>query len=399
MNKSLIEVIKKEANKNFDSIVDIRRHLHKNPELSFQEYETSKYIQNVFYDRGIILQDTKYAETGLVVTIQGKNPDSKTVALRSDIDALPLLEHNDIAYKSKNEGVMHACGHDIHTASLINCALILNALKDKFEGSVRCIFQPAEEVPPGGAITMIKNGVLKNPVPKVILGQHVSPLVPAGKVAFTKDIILASNANIVIKIHGEGGHAASPHLAVDTILVASHVILALQQLISRNTKPITPSVLSLCTINGGEANNVLPEEVIITGTFRTLDTTWRDIALKKIKKLACKIADAMGAKCDFEIQKGYPCTKNDNKVTERAIENSKIFLGENNVLEREPSMGSEDFSYYLQKIPGCFYWLGTQNKEKNIDSYVHTSTFDADEKSLTIGSSLMCWLALNELTS
>ena len=396
MYDRLRDTIKNKAKAQHAALVDIRRHLHMHPELSFQEFNTARFIAKTLKELNIACQEG-IANTGVVALIKGKNPEKATVALRADIDALPIHETNEVPYKSKNKGVMHACGHDVHTASLIGVAKLLDGLKEEFEGTIKLIFQPAEEKNPGGAITMIREGVLEYPKPASIMGQHVDPRLPVGKVGFIKGTMLASADELYITVKGKGGHAASPELAVDPILIAAHMIVALQQLVSRNCNPIVPSVLSLCQINAGTTTNVIPEAVRIAGTFRTVDEQWRGEAHQKMTDLACGIAKAMGGHCELVINKGYPCLKNDPALTQRTIEAARAFLGATQVVEVELCMGAEDFAYYAEQIPGCFYYLGVQNSAQGITSYVHTPTFDIDEAALALGPGLMAWLALQEL--
>lgn len=394
----LKEKIKSLANAHHTEAVKMRRHLHTNPELSFQEYETSKYIQKCLTEMGITFT-AGLAENGIVVNILGKNPDKATVALRADIDALPITETNNVPYKSINIGTMHACGHDVHTSSLLSIAYVLNSIKNEFEGTIRLIFQPAEEVLPGGAVGMIKDGALENPKPSSIFAQHVHSPIDAGKVAFCKGAVMASTDEIDIVVYGKGGHAASPHKTIDPILVAAHIIVALQQVVSRHSSPLDPSVLSICMINAGTANNIIPDKVDIRGTFRSLDEEWRKEAREKIRMIACGVAASMGATCDLEMKAGYPVTFNNPELTERCISAAQDFLGKENVLLIDPLMGGEDFSYYAQQVPGCYYFLGIRNLERGINSYVHTPTFDIEEKSMEIGVGLMTWLAITELNS
>lgn len=392
----LKERIQQLAKNNHTQIVAIRRHLHANPELSFEEFNTAKFIVKTLKDLGFTVQEG-IANTGAAVLIEGKKPSKKIIALRADIDALPILEQNKVPYKSKIDGIMHACGHDVHTSSLIGTAMILNSLKEHFEGTIKLIFQPAEEKAPGGAIAMIKEGVLKNPAPTIILGQHVSPILPVGKVGFTKGTVMASTDELHITVKGKGGHAASPHLAVDPILIASHIIVALQQIVSRNTDPIKPCVVSICQIKGGEATNVIPEEIYLAGTLRTISEEWRQEARKKITHLSQSIAEGMGGKCEVNIKPGYPATYNDPTLTERAMDAAQSYMGADNVDYMDMCMGGEDFAYFAQQIPGCYYLIGIQNNKLGINSFVHTPTFNVDEEVLTIAPGLMSWLALNEL--
>ena len=396
MYDHLKEAIKKKAQAQHSTIIDIRRHLHRHPELSFREFSTAKFIAKTLQTLNVVCQEG-VANTGLVVLVKGKNPEKTTVALRADIDALPIHEDNNISYKSKKDGVMHACGHDVHTASLIGVAKLLEGLKEEFEGTVKLIFQPAEEKNPGGAIAMIQEGVLECPKPASIIGQHVDPSIPVGKVGFAKGTILGSADEVYITVKGKEGHAASPQLSVDPIFIAAHIILALQQLVSRNCNPIVPSVLSLCQIDAGTTTNVIPETVQIAGTFRTVDEQWRGEAHQKMTDMACGIAKAMGGHCALVINQGYPCLNNEPALTQRTKAAASAFLGATQVIDVERRMWAEDFAYYAQKIPGCFYYLGVQNHLQGIDASIHTPTFNIDEEALALGPGLMAWLALQEL--
>ncbi len=393
---SIQQKIKALAKQNANEIIEIRRHLHQNPELSYQEYNTAKFIAEKLKSIGIT-PDEGIANTGLVALIEGKNPSSRTVALRADIDALPIIEANQISYKSLNNGVMHACGHDVHTASLLGVAKILNNIKEDFEGTVKLIFQPAEEVAPGGASLMIEAGVLENPKPKSMLGQHVAPNIPVGKIGFREGLYMASADELYVTVKGKGGHGAMPEMLIDPILIASHIIIALQQIVSRNANPKTPSVLSFGKFIANGATNVIPDEVKIDGTFRTLNEEWRWDALKKMKKMAEGIAEAMGGSCEFFIQKGYPFLKNNPELTSRMKHKAIDFMGEENVIDLDIWMAAEDFAYYTQVTDACFYRLGTRNEAQGIISGVHTPTFNIDESALEIGAGLMSWLALSEL--
>jgi len=396
MNVHLIESIKNLAKKNNQNIINIRHYLHANPELSFQEFETSKYVKNALENIGITNIEHK-ANTGLVAIIEGKNPSKKTIALRADMDALPITELNNVDYKSKNVGVMHACGHDVHTSCLLGAAQILFNLKEEFEGTIKLIFQPGEEKLPGGASIMIEEGVLKNPDASAILGQHVMPLIPVGKVGFKSGLYMASTDELYVKVIGKGGHGAMPQLNIDPVVIAAQIIVSLQQLVSRMASPIIPTVLSFGKVIANGATNVIPNEVILEGTFRTLDEKWRFEAHDKMVKMATLIAESMGGKCEFEVRKGYPFLKNNEALTENSKLNAIEFLGKENVVDLDTWMAAEDFAYYSQVIPACFYRLGTRNEEKGIVSSVHNPTFDIDENALVIGSGLMAYLAICEL--
>ena len=392
----LLEKIKRLSEDYSGQVIESRRHLHANPELSYQEYNTAKFVAAQLRSFGVNVVEG-IATTGLLAEIRGKNPEKKSIALRADMDALPITETNDVPYKSQVPGVMHACGHDVHTASLLGTARILNSVKDEFEGTVRLLFQPGEEKNPGGASYMIRDGALNNPQPSGIIGQHVFPLLPVGKVGFREGMYMASCDEIYLKVIGKGGHAAPPDLAVDPILIASHIIIALQQVISRNASPKQPTVLSFGNIIGKGATNIIPSEVNIAGTFRAMNEEWRASALQKIRKMAESIAEGMGGRCEVEISKGYPYLENNPDLTRRIRAAAEAYVGRENVVDIDITLGAEDFSYYSQVIPASFYRLGTSNPAKGITSYVHTPTFNVDEESLKIGPGLMAWMAIQEL--
>ncbi len=379
----------------FNDVVGYRQHIHANPELSFKEFETSLFIKDKLKKGGI--EYTDCANTGVVGLIKGNQPSDKIIALRADMDALPIHEANDKPYKSKNHGVMHACGHDVHTSSLLGTAYILNQMKDDFGGTIKLIFQPAEELLPGGASIMIKEGVLENPKPQHIVGQHVMPLIDAGKVGFRSGIYMASTDELYVTVTGKGGHGAQPHQNIDPVLIASHIIIALQQIVSRNADPRIPSVLSFGKVTANGATNIIPNEVKIEGTFRTLDENWRDEAHKRMKKMAEGIAESMGGSCNFDIHRGYPFLINEEKLTANAKAFAEDYLGKENVVDLDIWMAAEDFSFYSQVTDACFYRLGTGNAAKDTQYSVHTPRFDVDEDALKISTGLMAYIALKQL--
>ncbi|HEV3412566.1 MAG TPA: M20 family metallopeptidase [Puia sp.] len=370
--------------------ISIRHHLHAHPELSYQEFQTSAFVQQKLSSAGIPFH--VMAETGVVGTIEGRNPGKRVIALRADMDALPIREENNVPYKSRNDGVMHACGHDVHTTILLGASTILQELRGEWEGTVKLIFQPGEEKNPGGASLMIKEGVLKDPMPQAIFGLHVHPGLEVGKLSFRGGMVMASADEIYITIRGKGGHAAAPHQTVDTILVASHLVVALQQIISRNRNPLSPSVLSITSVQGGYTTNVIPSEVKLMGTFRAMDEEWRFRAHDLIRRLATDLVHGMGAEIDLHIDVGYPMVYNNEALDAVARAEASSYMGPGNVLETEVRLGAEDFGYYTRQIPGCFYRLGVMNAAKGIMSGVHTPTFNIDESAIEIGVGMMAWL-------
>lgn len=392
MNKEHIQQLSQNI---FNEVVANRRHLHANPELSFHEVETSAFVAKKLEDMG--LEYHKMANTGLVALIKGDKPSDQVVALRADMDALPILEANEVPYRSQNNGVMHACGHDAHTSSLLGTARILTELKSQFAGTVKLIFQPAEEKLPGGASLMIQEGVLENPKPQAVLGQHVMPWIDAGKVGFRAGKYMASTDEIYVTVKGRGGHGAQPQANIDPVIITAHILTALQTIISRYNDPKSPSVLSFGKVIANGATNVIPNEVYLEGTFRTMDEAWRTDAHKKMKKMAEGIAESMGGSCDFNIMKGYPFLINEEKLTNAVRGYAEDYLGKENVLDLDIWMAAEDFAYYTQVADSCFYRLGTRNESRGIISSVHTPTFDVEEDAFKVSTGLMAYLALKQL--
>ncbi|HTB53316.1 MAG TPA: M20 family metallopeptidase [Ferruginibacter sp.] len=392
MSETLLQQVKKLSKKYADEFIGIRHHLHAHPELSYQEFETSKFIQKKLTEFNIPFEIK--ATTGVIGLIKGKNPEKRVVALRGDMDALPITEENNVDYKSMNPGVMHACGHDVHTTCLLGAAKILNELKDEWEGTVKLIFQPGEEKNPGGASLLIKEGVLENPAPQSIYALHVHPTLEVGKLSFRGGMVMASADELYITIKGKGGHAAAPQNTADTILIASHLIVSLQQIISRNNNAFNPSVLSITSVQGGHTTNVIPSEVKLMGTFRAMNEEWRFKAHTLITKLATELVHSMGGEIDIKIDVGYPFVLNNEVLSAAARKKGELYLGAENVEETELRMGAEDFAYYSHQIPGCFFRLGAGNKAKGISSGVHTPTFNIDESAIEIGMGMMAFLAI-----
>ncbi len=386
----MLQKIKELAKTYYPEFLNIRRHLHAHPELSYQEFETSRFVQEKLAQYGIPFQIM--AETGVVGIIHGINPGARTIALRADMDALPIQEENDVSYKSVFPGVMHACGHDVHTTCLLGAAKILQELKEEWEGTVKLIFQPGEERNPGGASLMIKEGVLEKPRPQAIFGLHVNPQLEAGQLSFRGGKVMASADELYITVNGKGGHAAAPHLCVDPVLIASHLVIALQQVISRNRNPLFPSVLSITSFNGGSTTNVIPNQVKLMGTFRAMDESWRFKAHELITQITHQLVNSMGGTADLHIDVGYPCVYNNEPLNDKAMARAIEYMGAPQVGTTEVRLGAEDFGYYSKELPGCFFRLGTSNEAAGITSGVHTPTFNIDETAIETGMGIMAWL-------
>jgi amidohydrolase len=389
------EQIQELSQKIFSDVVSNRRHLHANPELSFHEVATSAYVAAKLDELGI--PHVRMADNGIVGLLSGNKPSNQVVALRADMDALPITEANEVPYKSQNMGVMHACGHDVHTSSLLGTATILSSMKDQFAGTVKFIFQPAEEKLPGGANLMIQQGVLENPKPQAVIGQHVMPLIDAGKVGFRAGKYMASTDEIYVTVKGKGGHGAQPQQNIDPVIITAHILTALQQVVSRFADPKSPSVLSFGKVIANGATNIIPNEVYLEGTFRTMDEQWRQEAHRRMKKMAEGIAESMGGSCDFNIMRGYPFLINEEKLTASVRAHAEDYLGKENVLDLDIWMAAEDFAYYSQVADSCFYRLGTRNESRGITSAVHTPTFDVEESALAVSTGLMAYMALKQL--
>jgi amidohydrolase len=370
-----------------------RRHLHANPELSFEEHQTADFVAKNLTEIGVPFQ-TGVAKTGVVGMIEGGAGDGPTLALRADMDALPILEENPNDYCSRNPGKMHACGHDAHTASLLTATKILWANREHLKGRIKLIFQPSEEKLPGGASVMMAEGVLEQPKVQNIVGQHVMPLLPVGKIGIRSGMYMASADEIYLTVHGKGGHGAQPHTTIDPVAITAQLITALQQVISRNADPRLPSVLTFGKVIAEGATNIIPEKVYLEGTFRTFSEPWRAQAHERITKLVHGLVEGMGGKAELDIRRGYPVLTNDPTLTAGVHKSVTDYMGAENVVDLDLWMASEDFAYYTQAIPGCFYRLGTRNEAKGIVHGLHTPKFDIDEDSLAIAPGLMAWVAL-----
>lgn len=392
----LLQQIKNQAAEIFEEVLEKRRHIHSHPELSFHEKETAAFVQAELEKIGIP-HTPDVGGHGVVGIIEGlKEGPEKTMALRADMDALPIEEANEIPYKSQNPGVMHACGHDVHTSSLLGTAKILHAQRAHFAGKIKLVFQPAEERFPGGASIMIKEGVLQNPKVDAILGQHVQPFIDQGKIGVRAGKYMASADEIYIRIKGKGGHAAAPGKFIDPIMIAAQTLTTLQQVVSRSD-PSVPSVLSFGKIIAEGATNVIPNEVYIEGTFRTMNESWRDKAHEKIKNIIHHTALALGGEAEVDLKKGYPVLFNDEQLTYTSKDFICDYVGEENVIDLDLWMGAEDFAYFTHEVPGCFYRLGTRNEAKGIVHGLHTPLFNIDEDAMKTSTGLMAWLAIKNL--
>jgi len=373
-------------------VINCYHQIHSHPELSFHEFETSKFIQNELAKMQISFQ-SGIGGTGVLGKIEGKNPSKKIIGLRADMDALPINEDVDIPFKSTTENVMHACGHDSHVACLLGVAKILSEIKDQFEGTVLLIFQPGEESAPGGARLMLESGVFDDLKPSLILAQHASIDYPTGTMAFLPGMIMASADEIHVKIHGKGGHGALPHLCNDTVLAAAQTLVALQQVKSRLCHPLTPMVLTFGKFIAAGAQNIIPHEVLLSGTFRTIDENWRIKAKGHIKRIITETTAAHGCTADIVIPDGYPCVVNNEMVTSKAREFATEWVGEENICSLEMRMTSEDFGFFTQEYPCTFYRYGVKGESNANCGGLHSSTFRIDEKALETGTGGMTWLA------
>lgn len=394
----MIDRIREQAAALLPGLISIRRHLHAHPELSYQEHETAAFVAAKLEQYGIPCRQG-IGGTGIVALIEGNNPGKKCIALRADMDALPIQEENEVPYRSQHAGVMHACGHDVHTACLLGAASILQQHRTAFEGTIKLIFQPGEEKSPGGASLMIKDGVLQDPAPQAIFGLHVYPQLPAGMAGFREGRYMASADEIYITIKGKGGHAALPQQTVDPIAIAAMVVTGLQQVVSRKSDPLSPSVLTFGKIAGGSTTNVIPDQVELAGTLRTFDETWRREAIGWIRIMTAQLCAAYGATAVIDIPDGYPSLYNDPATTAKARSYAQEFLGSDQVAALDMRMGAEDFSFYTQHTKGCFFRIGTNRNNEHYTLPVHNARFDINEDALQTGAGLMSYIALREMAA
>jgi amidohydrolase len=401
----MIDHIKHQVAQLRPAMVEWRRHLHQHPELSFQEHRTAAYVQAVLSAEGIETRagvgklTPESPGTGIIAVVRGEaGPSDRCIALRADLDALPIQEVGKPDYCSTVPGVMHACGHDVHTSMVLGAGIALHRLRMEWSGAVMLVFQPGEEKEPGGASLLVKEGVFNDPKPSGILGQHVTPELPTGKLGFRSGPFMAAADEIYITVKGHGGHAGSPHLTIDPVPIAAQLILALQQVVSRRNEPGRPMVLSLGKVIANGATNIIPDEVRIEGTMRTFDEAWRTELHRMLPELGRGICEGMGATVDFTIVKGSPVVKNDPALTARIREAAVAYVGAENIVDMDIRMGAEDFAYYTHVMPGCFFRLGTGNPAKpGTQSGLHRAEMDIDEDALVLGAGMMAWGALREL--
>jgi amidohydrolase len=394
MNLELNKLIEMHADSLFSKVKEIREHLHMNPELSYNEFRTMEFVSSILTEHNIH-HEKGVGKTGIVAIVRNESHsiEDSCIGLRADLDALPIHEENDVPYKSTVEGVMHACGHDVHTAILLGAAIIINALKEHLPSPVKFIFQPGEEKNPGGATLMIADGVLENPRVREMIALHVFPEMNTGNVGFKEGLYMASCDEIHLTINGKGGHGATPHQCIDPIVIGSSIVLELQQIVSRTCDPKTPCVLTFGHFEALGATNIIPSQAKLKGTFRTMNEPWRKEALELIESQIRAIAQLHGATVDLEISKGYPYLENDPELTQRMRQKALAVLGEDRVQELQIRLTSEDFSFYGQHVPVCFFRLGVRNEARGIIYGVHHPRFDIDENALLTGIQMMCHAA------
>jgi amidohydrolase len=392
----MLNKIKEMAHQNAPEIIQYRRYLHSHPELSQHETGTMNYVAERLRSFGLN-PITGIGKTGCMAMIKGgMEPDSYCVALRADYDALPLTEQTGLEFASQNPGVMHACGHDMHTSSLLGAAKILNAIKEDLHGSIMLIFEPSEEMYPGGARMMMEDGLFKDVTPNEIYGFHCLPEMDYGHIGMRKGKYMASTDELYWTVKGRGGHGATPHLSVDPILIACHIVVALQQVVSRNASPMMPTTLSLGKIIGEGRTNIIPDEVKMEGIIRTFDEQWRLEAHDKIRKISQGVAEAMGGSCELFIDYGYPFVVNDDACTQQVYDNGTAFLGGDKVEWIDMRMTSEDFAFFAQKIPACYYRIGIHTPGTPFCN-LHRPNLIVDERSIELASGLVAYNAFMAL--
>jgi amidohydrolase len=391
------QIILKRAAETKEEVIRLRRHFHKDPELSFMEYGTAAYVTSWLEEQGIPFRKG-IAGTGIIAAIEGEGSGSRVIAIRAELDALPITEKNTTEYASCNTGVMHACGHDAHMAMLMGTALVLKSLRQQFGGTILLVFQPGEEKAPGGAKLVIESGVLNNPRPDIVIAQHILPELDTGRAGFRGGRYMASCDEIYITVAGKGGHAALPGMSTDQIYIASQLVVRLKDgMKKRQAETGIPTVLGIGRFIGEGATNVIPERVEIAGTFRTFDETWRKEALALIRSIAADVAAESGVSISVRIEEGYPVLVNDEKLTARAVALSKELLGDDNTESLDLRMSSDDFSFYSSLAPALYYRIGIRKKDSEIKK-LHTADFDLDEDALEKGVSNLAWLVYNFLT-
>jgi len=396
----LVDRIRENSAEIFSEVVSLRRDIHRHPELAYEEVRTTALIKDYLLNLGIT-PEPSLLETGVVAVIRGgsKAARNNLVALRADIDALPLHEENLHGFCSLESGKMHACGHDMHTAMLLGAANILSRIKDELAGDVLLVFQPAEEKAPGGAKPLLDAGLFRQFKPSAIIGQHCFPSVENGKVALCKGSFMAAADELYFTVTGQGGHASAPHKAADPVLAAAHIITAVQHLVSRVAPPYEPAVVSIASIHGGNATNVIPRQVTMSGTMRTMNEEVRSLLQERLRQTVTHIATALGVEAELEIRQGYPVLYNNPHVTEKAEKICTEYLGRENVLTCESIMTAEDFAYYLQECPGTFWQIGTGMGNNDKSNTLHSPTFDPEERALETGSGLLAYAAFRILES
>jgi amidohydrolase len=394
MNTTLVNLIKGKAEELFEKVRSYREHLHRFPELSYEEFETMAFVSKILTEHNIP-HHTGVGKTGVVALIKSqKHSEEHCIGLRADLDALPIQEENEVSYRSQVEGKMHACGHDVHTAILLGTAIILESIKDQLPQAVKLIFQPGEEKNPGGATLMIKDGALESPRVTELYALHVFPDLETGKLGFKEGIYMASCDEIHLTIHGKGGHGATPHECVDPITIGANIVLQLQQIVSRKCDPKIPCVLTFGHFEALGATNIIPSKAKLKGTFRTMNEPWRAEALSLIEEQIRSIAQSQGATVELEISKGYPYLENDPNTTQKLRSKAEAFFGSEKIVDLPIRLTSEDFSYYSHEVPVCFFRLGVRNEERGITYGVHHPKFDIDERALVTGMQAMCMAVL-----